>query len=113
MRRTFSLRFLLLILLGSALGATRAGATPRVNSMPGTQVDPAPYRPGLIDVWGNANGGNGSAIGFLYKFQFEPNADLQVNDDGDLRGIVTDDRFIDERITVTLVGSATRATLRG
>lgn len=93
--------------------ATSALATPRTNSMPGTPTDPKQYRPGTLIAWGNANGADGTAIGFDYSFSFDPNPNLTIVDDGSLSGTVTDDKFISETVTVSFAGGATRATLVG
>jgi len=95
------------------LVASSALAVPRTNSMPGTPTDPKQYRPGSLIVWGNANGADGSAIGFNYSFAFDPNPDVVIVDDGSLSGVVTDDKFISETVTVSFAGGATRALLVG
>ncbi len=106
-------RYVVLSALSACLLATSALATPNTNSMPGSAVDAKQYRPGSLIVWGNANGGDGTAIGFDYVFTFDANPNLMIVDDGDLSGMVTDDKFISETVTVSLVGPATRATLVG
>src|SRR5262245_57924520 len=93
------------------LVASSALAVPRTNSMPGAPTDPKQYRPGSLIVWGNANGADGTAIGFNYSFAFDPNPDVVIVDDGSLSGVVTDDKFISETVTVSFAGGATRALL--
>jgi len=93
--------------------SSRAFATPETNVMPGDALFPRQYRPGPLVVWGNANHGDGSAVGFDYCFTFDANPDISIADDGNLCGVVANDRFIPENITLTLLNSKTRALLVG
>lgn len=99
---------------GERVGTAGVSAQPgpiRVNVMPGypnaPKLDPgerAPARPGeAFLVWGNANGGDGSAIGCNYTWSFSPNPNLAIQDNGDLSGVVDDDRLIDVEVTFQLL----------
>jgi hypothetical protein len=67
-----------------------------------------------IDVWGasTVNGagnlGDGSTGALGYAWSFGVNANVQVNDDGDLTGTVGNDKFISEPVSFTLLNSSTR-----
>ncbi len=91
--------------LGLLLWGESAVAASRVNVMPDRQVRPGASLP----VFGNAgNGGaigNGSATGETYTWEFAPNANVTVTDDGSLTGTVGSDRNIVENVTFGLVGS--------
>jgi hypothetical protein len=96
----------------SLAGATSASAADRVNVMPDRQV-----RPGVsLPVFGSADGGVGLANGQGYEWIFTPNADVNIADDGNLNGVIANDRFIVENVTFTLLNGSTReivtATLR-
>ena len=96
----------------SLVVATSASAADRVNVMPDRQV-----RPGVsLPVFGSADGGIGLANGQGYEWIFTPNADVAIADDGNLNGVITNDRFIAENVTFTLLNGSTReivtATLR-
>jgi hypothetical protein len=102
-----------LSVLAIGLLASSALAVPRVNVMPGTATDAKQYRPLGLVLWGNANGGDGTAIGFTYEFTVDASPSFTIIDDGLLSGVVTSDKFISETVDVSFTGSATRATLVG
>ncbi len=88
--------------------ALPAFAATRVVVAPDRQV-----RPGVtVPVWGMAgNGGaigDGTANGEAYAFSFGANPDVAVTDDGDLTGIVGNDRFIAENVSFTLLNGSCR-----
>jgi hypothetical protein len=93
--------------------ATPASAASRVNVMPDRQV-----RPGVsLPVFGSADGGVGAANGQSYEWTFTFNpAAVSVTTDGNTTGTITNDRYIVENVTFTLLGGSTRqivtATLR-
>jgi hypothetical protein len=87
-----------------AWSAAPQAVVTRVNAMPDRQV-----RPGvLLPVFGSANGGVGSANGATYTWSFEANPDVSIRHDGFLAGTVTNDRFIREDVTFTLLNGSTR-----
>jgi hypothetical protein len=93
--------------------AMPASAASRVNVMPNRQV-----RPGVsLPVFGSADGGVGAANGqsYAWSFAFNPAA-VSVATDGNTTGNITNDRYIVENVTFTLLGGSTRqivtATLR-
>lgn len=103
---------LLFIALGSSSAAAQAT---RVNVMPGApnfpRVDPHPARPGTsVLVWGNANGGDGTAIGDPYTWSFALPGNVTMTPSGPLSGVVVDDKFICEDVTFTLT-SGTQGTV--
>ena len=84
--------------------ATSASAANRVNVMPDRQV-----RPGVsLPVFGSADGGTGLANGQSYEWIFVANPDVAVATDGLLTGVITNDRFIVENVTFTLLNGSTR-----
>lgn len=106
--------------------ATSVPAQLRVNVMPGypnapkllpeerRQVRPS-VQGGVQNpyfIWGNANGGNGSANGATYTWTFSPNLNLQVVPvSPPLTGTVTNDRFIAEEVVFLLLNNSTRETV--
>lgn len=85
-----------------------AVAADRVNVMPDRQA-----RPGAtVLVFGNAGSGggiaDGTANGEQYTWSFAANPDVQINHDGNLSGVVGDDRYIVEPVSFTLLNGSTR-----
>lgn len=104
-------------LFGALLLTTTASAQlTQVNVMPGfpngPRTLPHPARPsaGTL-VWGNANGGDPSALGYTYTWSFAPNPNVAITDDGNLSGIVTDPKFIVEEVDFALLGAVTMETV--
>ncbi len=105
--------------------ASLAPAQLRVGVMPGypnapkvTPEERRPVRPGVPTfVWGNANGGNGTANGASYTWSFSPNQNLSIvrvaggSPNGPFTGTVTNDRFIAEEIVFNLLNQSTRETV--
>ncbi|MCA8959133.1 MAG: putative Ig domain-containing protein, partial [Planctomycetes bacterium] len=87
----------------------------RTHIMPGypnaPKTDPGERRKVWSGVetllWGSADNGDGTALGFSYAFTIEPNPNVTVVTDGDSSGVITDDRFIHEAVTLTLAGGST------
>lgn len=106
---------LALALVAVASSALHAQLT-QVNVMPGAphlpRTAPHPARPGVGTlVWGNANGGGAGALGSSYTWSFAPNVNVQVVDDGNLSGSVTNAKFIVEEVTFNLLNSSTDETI--
>lgn len=107
----------LLALVAATLTTTVVSAQlTQVNVMPGfpnaPRTLPHPARPGVGTlVWGNANGGDPSALGYNYTWSFAPNPNVSVVDDGNLSGVVTDPKFIVEEVTFNLIGATTLETV--
>lgn len=105
----------LCVFSGSALRAAPP-PNPRVGIMPGypnsPHCDPSAkrkVRPGVpVIVWGNANGGGGTANGLAYAISFTPNPNVSVTAIAPpLTGTITNDRYIYEEVTFTLLGGST------
>ena len=107
-------------LLMFVLASMSAAQTPlRVNVMPG--FPNAPHlqpeethmvRPGFNCVWGNVNGGFGALpAGATYTWSFASNQNLQINDDGDLSGSLTDVQDVCEIVEFVLLNNATRESV--
>jgi len=123
---TLSSRFPLFAVLVGALVlpaavSSRAVAAPppnpRVGIMPGypnaPHCDPSekrPVRPGVpVIVWGNANGGNGTAVGLPYVISFSANPNVSVVPVAPpLNGNITNDRYIFEEVTFNLLSGSTK-----
>ncbi len=116
-----SSRLLLVALLTTAFAPSTARAAPppnpRVGIMPGfpnsPHCDPSEkrkVRPGVpVIVWGNANGGNGTALGNPYAFTFSANPNVLVTPvSPPLNGLITSDRYIYEEVQFTLLGGSTK-----
>lgn len=72
-------------------------------------LDRTAVRPGPpFVVWGNVGGGTGAANGSAYVISFSPNPDLAIATDGNLGGTVTNDRFVFEEVSFTLLNGSTR-----
>jgi hypothetical protein len=88
-------------------GATPARAATRINVMPDRQV-----RPGVsLPVFGSADGGTGLANGQNYTWAFGANPDVQVITDGNLSGLIGNDKFIVENVTFNLLNGSTREVI--
>ncbi len=101
---------------GDGVGDTCDAQMTCVNVMPGYPNAPnscphqrRPVRPGTpVIVFGNANGGRGTAIGATYTWTFSANPNVSIIDDGNgLTGAVVDDKFIYEEVTFQLLNGST------
>ncbi len=105
-------RIFIAVLIVGALASSAYAATD-VRAMPDRQV-----RPGVsLPVWGNAGTaapvGTGSSNGEPYTWSFSANPDVVVTTDGNLSGVVGNDRYIVENVTFTLINGSTREVITG
>ncbi|MGE3166585.1 MAG: putative Ig domain-containing protein [Planctomycetota bacterium] len=105
-----SLGFCLLVATAAHAQLTQVNVMPGAPHMPRTAPHPARPAVGTL-VWGNANGGGAGALGSSYTWSFAPNANVQVVDDGNLSGIVSDPKFIVEEVTFNLLNFSTNETI--
>jgi len=83
-------------------------AADTVKAMPDRQVRPGVALPVFGAAGNNGILGDGSANGQTYTWTFTPNANVQVIDDGNLGGVVGNDRNVSETVTFQLLNGSTR-----